>query len=176
MLAEAEKHQAIRFNPNAALQKRIFADGFVPNSPEFPLLYAGVNYTGQRSENLGDGRVRVYYAVTGQWYDVRYAQRGGGAPPPPPPPASPAVSISPTSGPPWTVVRVTGKNFGRQVGVALWGGQVGWPLTQLSSGRTDENGRAVFDVPVQGAPGQRWVFSLVSGQQHAESQEFQVTG
>lgn len=92
MLNEAERRQAIRFNPSAALQRRIFADSFVPNSPEFSLSFGGVNYTAQRAEHLGTGRVRVYYVVTGNWGDVRFAQRGGGtvSPTPAPPPVKPA--------------------------------------------------------------------------------------
>jgi hypothetical protein len=176
MLAEAERHQAIRFNPTAALQRRIFADGFVPNSPEFPLQYAGINYTGQRAENLQTGRVRVYYAVTGQWNDVRFVQRGATAPPPNQPPPPPGVSISPTSGPKGTVVHIIGTNFGFNVGVTLWGGPVGSEGIQLATGVTDASGNVSFDVPMPGAAGMRWRFGIVAGSQHAESGEFLVTG
>src|SRR5690242_1151668 len=65
LLTAGEKNQVIQFNPVAALQKRIFANGFVPNSPEFGMQLANVSYMAQRAENLGSGRVRVYYAVTG---------------------------------------------------------------------------------------------------------------
>ena len=37
LLAAGAKAQVIQFNPQAALQKRIFADGFLPNSPEFEI-------------------------------------------------------------------------------------------------------------------------------------------
>jgi hypothetical protein len=140
MLAEAERHQAIRFNPAAALQRRIFAEGFVPNSPEFAMPYAGINFTGQRAEHLGTGRVRVYYAITDQWNDVRFVQRGATAPPPNQPPPPSAVTFSPTSGPSGTVVRVTGTGFGYFVGVTLWGGPVRSEGIQLASGITDANG------------------------------------
>jgi hypothetical protein len=75
LLAAGEAHQVIQFNPTAALQARIFADGFVPNSPEFELTYNGVNYTTQRAERLDTGAVRMYYCVTGNWGQVLYVQR-----------------------------------------------------------------------------------------------------
>ncbi len=65
----------IQFNPNAALQKRIFADGFVPNSPEFEVDLSGVRYVAQRAEHLGTGKVRVYYVPKGDWSRVRYVER-----------------------------------------------------------------------------------------------------
>ena len=84
LLAEGEARQVIQFNPSAALQKRVFADGFVPNSPEFSLTVNGVAYTGQRAEDLGTGRVRVYYVVVGDWANVQAVERGaaGGGPGP----------------------------------------------------------------------------------------------
>lgn len=75
--AEGAQRQVIQFNPTAALQKRIFADGFVPNSGEFALEMEGVAYAGQRAENLANGRVRVYYVAVGDWGNVRSIERGG---------------------------------------------------------------------------------------------------
>lgn len=66
----AQKHQAIQFNPDAALQKHIFADGFVPNSPEFEVQFGGKTYIAQRAEHLKTGEVRVYYAEKGKWDQV----------------------------------------------------------------------------------------------------------
>lgn len=77
MLAEADRRQVIEFNPDAALQKRIFAEGFVPNSPEFDLTYQGAQYIGQRAENLQTGEVRVYHVRVGDWGNVAYESRGG---------------------------------------------------------------------------------------------------
>lgn len=71
---EAQRNQKIQFNPQAALQSRIFADGFVPNSPEFDLTFDDVDYRAQRAEHLGSGVVRAYYAVVGQWGDVRFIE------------------------------------------------------------------------------------------------------
>lgn len=75
LLAAGEEHQLIQFNPNAALQKAIFQDGFVPNSDEFDLEYDGVQYRGQRAERLSDGIVRVYYAVIGVWDNIMFVER-----------------------------------------------------------------------------------------------------
>ena len=68
----AQKEQRIQFNRDAALQKAIFAAGFVPNSPEFPLSFGGVDYIGQRSEHLGTGEVRVYNCPVGQYDQVTF--------------------------------------------------------------------------------------------------------
>lgn len=70
--AEAQRQQVIQFNPDAALQRRIFADSFVPNSPEFDFERGGTTYVAQRAEHLDTGAVRVYYAQRGMWDNVRY--------------------------------------------------------------------------------------------------------
>lgn len=76
LLAEADRRQVLQFNPDAALQKHVFADGFVPNSPEFDLTFDGVKYIGQRAENLRTGEVRVYHVRVGDWDAVAYETRG----------------------------------------------------------------------------------------------------
>jgi len=75
LLAAAAQAQVIQFNPQAALQKRIFAEGFVPNSPEFEIELSGTGYVAQRAEHLETGSVRVYYVPKGDWSLVRYVQR-----------------------------------------------------------------------------------------------------
>ncbi|NOX63907.1 MAG: hypothetical protein GXP42_18480 [Chloroflexi bacterium] len=75
LLAEADKRQVIQFNPDAALQKRIFADGFVPNSAEFTLEIEGKLYLAQRAEHLATGEVRVYYVREGDWGRVEFIRR-----------------------------------------------------------------------------------------------------
>ena len=75
LMARAEALQVIRFNPEAALQKALLADGFVPNSGEFDMTYNGKAYRGQRAEHLGTGEVRVYFAVVGDWEHVSYIVR-----------------------------------------------------------------------------------------------------
>lgn len=75
LLAEAARRQVIQFNPDAGLQKRIFADGFVPNSPEFEVEFGAARYVAQRAEHLGSGEVRVYYVRSGDWGNVAYHSR-----------------------------------------------------------------------------------------------------
>jgi hypothetical protein len=75
LLVAAEEAQLIQFNPKAALQKALFADGFAPNSPEFEIEHGGISYVGQRAEHPGTGEVRVYYAPIGQWDQVTYVRR-----------------------------------------------------------------------------------------------------
>jgi len=75
LLAEAARRQVIQFNPDASLQKRIFADGFVPNSPEFEVEFGNARYVAQRAEHLGSGEVRVYYVRSGDWNNVAYHGR-----------------------------------------------------------------------------------------------------
>ncbi|MFN8475674.1 MAG: CAP domain-containing protein [Anaerolineae bacterium] len=75
LLAQCEAKQVMQFNPSAALQRRIFADGFVPNSGEFSLEVGGQTYVGQRAEHLGSGAVRVYYVPAGDWRHVQQADR-----------------------------------------------------------------------------------------------------
>lgn len=71
LLAEGEKHLLIPFNPNAALQKAIFADGFIPNSNEFPFE----GFIAQRSELLtSPRRVRIYYVKPNDWGNVQYVE------------------------------------------------------------------------------------------------------
>jgi hypothetical protein len=65
LLAEGERQQVMQFNPNAALQKRIFADGFVPNSAEFSTVPEATTFAVQRAEHLSTGAVRAYFALIG---------------------------------------------------------------------------------------------------------------
>jgi hypothetical protein len=76
LLAAADEAQVIEFNPRAALQKRIFADGFAPNSPEFKVESGGDIYVGQRAEHAASGEVRAYYVLKGDWANVDYVVRG----------------------------------------------------------------------------------------------------
>jgi hypothetical protein len=74
LLAEAERRLALRFNPSAAIQQVILRDGFVPNSPEFPLTEAGITWICQRAERLSDSATRVYYVKQGDWGNIRYIE------------------------------------------------------------------------------------------------------
>jgi hypothetical protein len=71
---EAAAEQVIQYNPAAALQKAIFADGFVPNSPEFAREYNGIALVCQRAERLDAAIVRVYYCIAGEWDTVVYEE------------------------------------------------------------------------------------------------------
>jgi hypothetical protein len=79
LLAEAEKRIALAFNPEAALQKAAFKDGFVPNGEEFALDFAGSTFIAQRAERLSDGAVRVYHCRSGEWGTVWHVERLRGA-------------------------------------------------------------------------------------------------
>lgn len=71
---EAQAHQVIQFNPSAALQARVFSDGFAPNSSEFPLSFGGVDYVAQRAEHLATGECRAYYCKVGHYDVVRFVE------------------------------------------------------------------------------------------------------
>ena len=72
LIQKGNAAQVLQFNRMAALQKVIFRDGFVPNSPEFTHSFDGKTYLAQRSENLNSGEVRVYYCETGQFDTVQF--------------------------------------------------------------------------------------------------------
>lgn len=75
VIGACDAAQVIRFNPAAALQKTIFAAGFVPNSPEVDVIHGGIGYRAQRAEHLGTNEVRAYYCRLDYWDDVRYVVR-----------------------------------------------------------------------------------------------------
>lgn len=74
LIEEAARRQVLRLNPNAALQKRIFEDGFVPNSEEFAIEGDGGQVHAQQAEHLGSGEQRVYYVARGDWDNVRFVR------------------------------------------------------------------------------------------------------
>lgn len=75
LLIKGEQNQVIQFNPTAALQRRIFADGFVPNSAEFDVTHEGTDYIAQRAEHLQSGEVRIYYAPKTNYNQVAFVAR-----------------------------------------------------------------------------------------------------
>lgn len=77
LLSAGDAHQILQFNTGAALQKRMFADGLVPNSAEFQFTLDGSAYVAQRAEHLLTGEVRVYYAPMTDVNDVKFVIRGG---------------------------------------------------------------------------------------------------
>jgi N-acetyl-anhydromuramyl-L-alanine amidase AmpD len=78
LLTAATSSQVIHFNPTASLQRQIFADRFTPNSDEFDVPFHGGIYRAQRAEDLGTGKVRVYYCKVPDWSNVLYVERVGG--------------------------------------------------------------------------------------------------
>jgi hypothetical protein len=64
--------QTMSYNPEAALQKVIFADGFVPVMNESRFSHDGMEYAEQAAEHLDTGERRVYYTEVGNWGNVRY--------------------------------------------------------------------------------------------------------
>jgi hypothetical protein len=75
LLRLADAEQRIQFNPTAALQRHIFADGLSPNSGEFRVPFAGISYSAQRAEHLGSGEVRVYHVPIPLWDQVSFVTR-----------------------------------------------------------------------------------------------------
>jgi N-acetyl-anhydromuramyl-L-alanine amidase AmpD len=78
LLTASTTHQLMRFNPTASLQRQIFADHFAPNSDEFEVQFNGATYRAQRAEDLGTGKVRLYYCKVPDWWNVLYVERAGG--------------------------------------------------------------------------------------------------
>jgi len=75
LLAEAQRRQVIQLNPNAALQRVMAADAFIPTSGEFDWTDASGQYVAQRAESLASGEVRVYYAKKGDFGNVKFVRR-----------------------------------------------------------------------------------------------------
>lgn len=75
LLENADANQVIQFDPEAALQKRIFADSFIPDSPEFSVQVDDNEYVAQRAEHLDTGEVRVYYAKGDNQETIHYLIR-----------------------------------------------------------------------------------------------------
>lgn len=68
-------NQLLSLNPVAALQKRIFADGFVPVMCEHTYSFDGREYVYQAAEHLDQGRRRVYYCQVGDWSNIFMFER-----------------------------------------------------------------------------------------------------
>ena len=68
---EAERHDVLSINPNAALCKAGAAAGLWPTSNEYAWTYAGVSYTGQRFRNPANDAVSAFFCKTGDWGNVQ---------------------------------------------------------------------------------------------------------
>lgn len=67
----AAQAQCISPNPAAALQKAIYADGFVPVGNEVYVTVSGVEYVCQKADHLDSGAARCYYVAVPYWEDVK---------------------------------------------------------------------------------------------------------
>jgi murein DD-endopeptidase MepM/ murein hydrolase activator NlpD len=96
---EGIRHQVVSLNRTAALQMRLYGDGFVPTSSEFTTGFSGAEYVCQLAEHLGSGEKRLYYARVPDWSEVRFitqsqeAPVAPGAPPAGPEPEGPSVTV-----------------------------------------------------------------------------------
>jgi LysM repeat protein len=88
---------------------------------------------------------------------------------------SPAVTISPTSGPSGTLVQVVASGFPPSSPVSVGLGPVNSEFSEVAQGTTDANGRLTMQIPVQGAAGMKWVFGVNTGSSHATSVPFHIT-
>ena len=75
IVAAADFAQLIQLNKDAALQKRILADGFVPTSNEVRFEHDEKLYIVQRAEHLSTGQVRAYYCPWADFNNVKYVVR-----------------------------------------------------------------------------------------------------
>lgn len=64
--------QVISLNPNAALQRVIFSDNFVPVMGEYWTRFEDDEYAIQAAEHLETGERRVYYAKVPHWNDINF--------------------------------------------------------------------------------------------------------
>jgi hypothetical protein len=100
----------------------------------------------------------------------------------PPTDSNPAVTISPASGTPGTVVHVVASGFPANTIVSVAMGpqsSLSWDVafTEVAEGTTDANGVFSVEVPAEGAPGVDLVFDVTAdGQRGATSAEmFHIT-
>lgn len=68
----------VHLNAKAALQRRMFAEGFFPSTNEFDVEVDGIQYRGQRADNPHTGQARVYFAKVGDWDNVDFRGRKAG--------------------------------------------------------------------------------------------------
>ena len=72
---QAEAHDLLAVNEEAALCKAAAARGLWPTSNEFDVVYGGVTYVAQRCRQPRSKLICVLYAVRGQWdtiFELQY--------------------------------------------------------------------------------------------------------
>lgn len=99
--AVVEANVAIPLNKDAALQRAIYATGWVPNTAEIRTTYGGQNYAVQGARQLTSDTWRAYFARVGDWGNVAWVawdeHTGPVEPPPPPAPDPPLNGVEPLS-------------------------------------------------------------------------------
>lgn len=89
--------------------------------------------------------------------------------------AHPSLAISPTSGPPGSVVEVAASGFPSHTSISVGLGPQNSEFGEVARGTTDTNGRFTAQVSVEGAAGMNWVFGANAGGAHATSVPFHIT-
>ncbi len=75
LLKAGEEYRLLELNPQAALLREIINNGFVPISEEILVEHEGVYYNAQSCENVEKGTMRVYYAKTDAWENVKWVEK-----------------------------------------------------------------------------------------------------
>jgi TolB protein len=90
----------------------------------------------------------------------------------------PRVTILPQSGPSGTLVQVMASGFSPNTPVTVGVGPANSQFGQVAQGTTDVHGGFVAQVPVEGAPGMRFVFAVAAAGQPGVTapEQFHVTG
>ena len=96
--AVAENERILEFMPEAALQKVIYADGFVPFTNEYRHVIDGTVYAAQGGERLEFNEKRVYMAIEFDWGNVFYVPEEVPDLPPDPPNPPPTEPDPPIGG------------------------------------------------------------------------------
>lgn len=73
---------------------------------------------------------------------------------------APYVAIAPTSGQTGTLVQVAASGFLPNMPVSVGMGPANSEFTQVAQGMTDTTGSFIAQVPIQGAPGMNFIFSV----------------
>ena len=77
-------------------------------------------------------------------------------------PSTPAVTISPTSGPSGTLVEVAASGFPADTEVSVGLGPANSQFSEVAKGSTDADGFFSVQVPVEGEAGMEWVFAIAA--------------
>ena len=150
------EEQIMRFNPEAAFQRKIFNDGFVPVSNEYRQEIEGQLYAAQVGEQLSSGERRVYFTEDGNWGNIRWInspeEETTGPPIDPPPPEPPPPQSGdfdllqymvpgPGNGPIFEIKRADGSQERVQIQVSQTSKEF-----YVTKGTGGKNGKSEFEV------------------------------